>query len=290
MAVLLGVLVAASFGSGDFLGGRASRRAPTLTVLFVAQSAAVLGAVIVCLFVGARVQPHDIVYGALAGCFNIVGLGLLYQGLAVGRMGVVAPLTAVVASIVPVVWGIATGERPAVVVLVGVALALIAAALIARRPNEPIPDLPREIQPDEPQAMGVGWSVCSGAFFGISLVLYVQTSSGSGLFPVLAARIAAFVLVTVALVVVAARGHALPFPNGPDRTLSLGAGMLDVTAGTLLLLAVRHGLIVVVAPIAALGPAATVILARSVLGERLHAAQRVGLAFALLGLVMIAVG
>ena len=82
----------------------------------------------------------------------------------------------------------------------------------------------------------------------------------------------------------------MPFPKGPDRTLSLGAGVLDVTASTLLLLAVRHGLIVVVAPIAALGPAATVILARSVLGERLHPAQRIGLAFALLGLVMIAVG
>src|SRR5450755_1117362 len=154
MAVLLGVLVAASFGSGDFLGGRASRRAPTLTVLFVAQSAAVLGAVIVCFFVGARVEPHDVAYGALAGCFNIVGLGLLYQGLAVGRMGVVAPLTAVVASIVPVTWGIANGERPSVVVIVGALLALIAAALIARQPDD--------AHLDTPNAMGVGWSLCSG--------------------------------------------------------------------------------------------------------------------------------
>jgi drug/metabolite transporter (DMT)-like permease len=290
MAVLLGVLVAASFGSGDFLGGRASRRAPTLTVLFVAQCAAVLGAVIVCVLVGARVQPHDIAYGALAGCFNIVGLGLLYEGLAVGRMGVVAPLTAVVASIVPVGWGIATGERPAIVVLVGVVVALIAAALIARQPHGPVEDPTGASRPGPPPAMGVGRSVCSGAFLGISLILYVQTSHASGLFPVLAARVAAFALVAVALAVVSARGHAVPLPNGPDRTLSLGAGILDVTASTLLLLAVRRGLIVVVAPIAALAPAATVILARSVLGERLHPAQRIGLAFALLGLVMIAVG
>jgi drug/metabolite transporter (DMT)-like permease len=280
MAVLLGVLVAASFGSGDFLGGRASRRAPTLTVLLVAQIAAVLGAVAVCLFVSARIEPHDIVYGALAGCFNIIGLGLLYQGLAVGRMGVVAPLTAVVASIVPVTWGIANGERPATAVIVGAVLALIAAVLIARQPDD--------AELETPNAMGVGWSLCSGAFFGISLIFYVQTSSGSGLFPVLAARVAALTLVAVTLAVVAVRGTALPLPRAGDRTLALGAGILDVTAGTLLLLAVRRGLIVVVAPVAALGPAATVILARAVLGERLHAGQRVGLAFALVGLVMIA--
>jgi uncharacterized membrane protein len=107
---------------------------------------------------------------------------------------------------------------------------------------------------------------------------------------VLAARVAAFVLVAVTLAIVAMRGTALPFPRSADRTLSIGAGILDVTAGTLLLLAVRRGLIVVVAPIAALGPAATVILARSVLGEKLHNAQRVGIAFALVGLFMIAVG
>ena len=99
MAVLLGVLVAASFGSGDFLGGQASRRAPTLTVLLVAQGTAVTGAVIVAFAVGARVTPHDIAFGAVAGCVNIVGIGLLYQGLAVGPMGVVAPLTAVAASV-----------------------------------------------------------------------------------------------------------------------------------------------------------------------------------------------
>src|SRR5690349_12492689 len=99
MAVLLGVLVAASFGSGDFLGGRASRRAPTLTVLMVAQGAAVLGAVIVCAFVSGHVTGRDIAFGALAGSVNIVGIGLLYQGLAVGAMGVVAPVTAVVAAV-----------------------------------------------------------------------------------------------------------------------------------------------------------------------------------------------
>jgi drug/metabolite transporter (DMT)-like permease len=285
MAVLLGVLVAASFGSGDFLGGQASRRAPTLTVLLVAQATAVTGAVIVSLSVGARVATHDIVFGALAGCVNIVGIGLLYQGLAVGPMGVVAPLTAVAASVLPIAWGLVTGERPSVVVVVGVVFAMAAGALISRRPGPPPEGADRSTH-----TAGVLMALGAGACLGTSLVFYLQTSSRSGLWPVLAARVAALVLVAIVLGILAARHTPLPFPRDTDRRLALGAGVLDVTATTLLLLAVRRGLIIVVAPLAALAPAATVILARFVIGERLHATQRIGLVFALVGLVMVAAG
>jgi drug/metabolite transporter (DMT)-like permease len=282
MAVLLGVLVAASFGSGDFLGGRASRRAPTLTVLMVAQTTAVLGAIAVCVFVSARVGAHDIVFGALAGSVNIVGIGLLYQGLAIGRMGVVAPLTALVASMLPVAWGVANGERPSAVVVTGVVLAVFAAVLISRQVDDG--------QPGMPDASGIAWALGAGACLGTSLILYVQSSTQSGLWPVFAARVASFVLVAIVLVVVAVRHVPIRFPTGPDRGLALGAGVLDVTASALELLAVRRGLLVVVSPLAALAPGVTVILARIVLGERLHTVQRVGLAFAMVGLVLIVVG
>jgi drug/metabolite transporter (DMT)-like permease len=285
MAVLLGVLVAASFGSGDFLGGQASRRSPTLTVLLVAQATAVAGAVIVTLSVGARVTPHDLGFGVLAGCVNIIGIGLLYQGLAVGPMGVVAPLTAVAASVIPIAWGLATGERPSAVVVVGALFALVAGALISRRSTAPNPGPERS-----PPRAGVLLALGAGVCLGTSLIFYLQTSTRSGLWPVLAARVAALVLVAAALLVIAIRGARLPFPNGGDRGLALGAGVLDVTATTLLVLAVRRGLLVVVAPLAALAPAATVILARTVLGERLHSVQRIGLLLALVGLVMVAAG
>jgi drug/metabolite transporter (DMT)-like permease len=240
--------------------------------------------VIVTLLVGARVAPHDIGFGALAGCVNIVGIGLLYQGLAVGPMGVVAPLTAVAASVLPIGWGLATGERPSLVVTVGVVFAMAAGALISRQPNDPSAGGPPA------GTTGIALAVAAGACLGASLVLYLQTESESGLWPVLAARVAALVLVAAALAVVAARHVALPFPADTDRMLALGAGLLDVTATTLLLLAVRRGLILVVAPLAALAPAATVMLARFVLEERLHAGQRVGLGLALVGLVLIAAG
>jgi drug/metabolite transporter (DMT)-like permease len=282
MAVLLGVLVAASFGSGDFLGGRASRRAPTLTVLFVAQIAAVAGAALVCVFARGHVTAHDIGFGALAGSLNIIGIGLLYQGLAVGRMGVVAPLTAVASSIVPIVWGVATGERPSAIVVVGVLFALVAGALISRASSAD------PSAPDHDSALA--WAVGAGVCLGTSLVLYAQTASASGMWPVFTARFAALVLVGLALLFVARRQSSLPFPVAADRRFAIGAGVLDVTASTLLLLAVRRGLLVVVAPLAALAPAATVLLARVVLHEHLHPIQRIGLMLALVGIVLIVAG
>ncbi len=284
MAVFLGVLVAASFGSGDFLGCRASRRAPTLTVLFVAQIAAFAGAALLCVVVAGRVTPHDIGFGALAGSLNIVGIGLLYQGLALERMGVVAPITAVVSSVVPVAWGVAQGERPSAIVVLGVLCALGAGTLIARSSGAPVP----LSSPAGESALA--WAIGAGVCLGTSLIFYAQTSSESGLWPVLSARAAAFVLVGLALAVVALRSTALRFPATADRSLAIGAGVLDVTASALLLLAVRRGLLVVVAPLAALAPAATVILARVVLHENMLPIQRVGLVFALVGIVLIVAG
>jgi drug/metabolite transporter (DMT)-like permease len=169
-------------------------------------------------------------------------------------------------------------------VYVGAIVALAAGALISREPG---PDGGTE---RAPRAAGIALALGAGVCLGASLVLYLQTERASGLWPVLAARVTALVLVALVLAVVAVRRVSLPFPGGADRSLALGAGALDVTATTLLVLAVRRGLILVVAPLAALAPAATVLLARVVIGERLHAAQRIGLVLALVGLVMVAAG
>src|SRR6476620_8270608 len=106
MAVLLGLMVAASFGSGDFLGGRTSARSSTPGVLLIVQVSAMVAAIGVAVVVSADVAGADLAYGAVAGSLDVVALGLLYLGLASGRMGVVAPVTAVVASIIPVTYGL----------------------------------------------------------------------------------------------------------------------------------------------------------------------------------------
>jgi drug/metabolite transporter (DMT)-like permease len=281
VAVLLGVLVAMSFGSADFLGGRASRTAPTLTVLLIGQVVAVTGALVIALVVGADVEGRDLAYGAAAGACNVVGLGLLYQGLATGRMGVVAPVTAVAAAIVPIVWGLVHDERPSVLTWVGAVLAVAAGALVAS-------------EPDADDARGrtsgaIVLALTAGVALGASLVLYTQTRDESGFWPVLTARVAAIVLVALAVAVVAMRG-GIGWPVGHARNLALGAGALDVTATALLLLAVRNGLTVVVAPVAALAPAFTVMWAWVVLREHVTRHQFVGLGIALTGLVLIAAG
>jgi drug/metabolite transporter (DMT)-like permease len=281
MAVLLGVLVAMSFGSADFLGGRASRTAPTLTVLLVGQVVAVAGALVIALVVGADVEGRDLAYGAAAGACNVVGLGLLYQGLASGRMSVVAPVTAVTAALVPIMWGLLHDERPSAFTWVGAALAVAAGALVAREPDT-----------DDARGRATGaivLAVTAGVALGASLVLYAETRDESGFWPVLTARTAAFVLVALGVAVIARRGD-VHWPTGHVRTLALGAGALDVTATALLVLAVRKGLTVVVAPVAALAPAFTVMWAWAVLREHVTRHQIIGLGIALTGLVLIAAG
>ena len=131
MAVFLGVLVALSYGAGDFLGGLATRAQAVTTVVAVSQASALVLLVVGVPLEGSRMAWDDIALGALAGGVGVVGVLLLYQGLATGAMGVVAPVTAVGAAVVPLGVGLATGERPAVLALVGAVVALAAVALVA---------------------------------------------------------------------------------------------------------------------------------------------------------------
>ena len=132
MALFLGLVVALTYGTGDFFGGLAARRVPVLWVVFLSHAlAAVLVVAVVGLDRNADPTRHDIVIGIVAGVIGMVSVALFYKGLALGRMGVVAPLTAVVSAIVPVAWGLGFGERPGALALIGVALAIGSVALIS---------------------------------------------------------------------------------------------------------------------------------------------------------------
>jgi drug/metabolite transporter (DMT)-like permease len=277
LAVFLGVCVAACFGSGDFLGGLASRRLPTVAVLALTQMSALAVGVVLAVACSGDPTGRDLAFGGVAGALNLVGLGVLFHGLATGRMGVVAPVTAVVAAVIPVAYGTATGEQPSTIAVVGVVCAIVAAGLIASERSGPIDfDVRRELM----------LSVFAGVLFGAALILYSETGDGSGFWPILTARAVALPLVLFALVVTRTR-----LSSGPhDRRIALGAGFLDVAATALLLLAVRDGLTSLVAPLAALGPAFTVALAWIVLKEPIARLQIVGLCLGLVGLSLIAAG
>ena len=183
MGVLLGLVVAITYGTGDFFGGLAARRVPVLWVVFLSHA---LAAVLVVAIVGLDHNSHptreDIVIGIVAGIVGMVSVALFYRGLAIGRMGMVAPITAVVSAIVPVTWGLTFGERPSALALVGVALAVGSVALISSEagdsPHEPVS------RSRTPLYLALGAGLGFGAFF----VLYSNAGARSGMWPLLASR------------------------------------------------------------------------------------------------------
>jgi drug/metabolite transporter (DMT)-like permease len=276
VAVLIGVLVAASFGSGDFLGGLASRGARTVPVLALAQLTALAGAVVIGLVGGGHAEPRALLLGAAAGLLNVAALGCLYRGLAIGQIGQVAPVAAVIGAVVPIAWGLARGERPSTLTLIGVALAVAAGALVSSERVEHRASVGRAL----PLALAAGTG------FGVSFILFSSTPHDSGFWPVLSARTAA--VVGVGLVLALSRPpRAVP---AEPRRLAIGAGILDVGGTALLLVALRHGLTAVVAPVASLAPGFTVMHAWWYLRERASPVQVIGLVIALTGLVLITAG
>ena len=270
-------MVAGLFGSGDFLGGIASRRASTLVVLATAQICALAGACLVAGVAGGDPGPDDLLLGAAAGLVNVTALGCLFRGLAIGRIGQVAPIAAVIGATIPVAWGLLTGERPGPVALLGVALAVVAGALIARE---------REEETDHDDRRALLFAIGAGAGFGTSFILFASTAHDSGFWPVLSGRVAAAVGVFIAVAVTRTSMRADRVP----RLQAVVTGLFDVSATTLLLVSVRIGLTAVVAPVAALAPGFTVGHAWWYLHEHPTRIQKAGIALALVGLVLIALG
>ena len=174
--------------------------------------------------------------------------------------------------------GLATDEHLSGVAFAGVVVAIGAAGLIASERSES--GAAGALRP-------LAYTAGAGTLFGWSLVLYSETSHDSGAWPALAGRVVSVALVVGVVVVARSWPPRLP---PVERRMALGAGLLDVTATAMLLLAVREGLVAEVAPVAALGPAFTVVWAWIVLREPIGRIQVVGLVAALAGLVMITVG
>jgi drug/metabolite transporter (DMT)-like permease len=276
MGVALGLLAALLYGSGDYLGGRAAVDVDIRRVRARSQLSACIAVLVAALLVHGTHHGADMAWGAAAGVSAVVGLGLLYRALSVGRAGVVAPLTAVVGAGVPIVWGFLSGERPSGVAMVGIAIALVAAGLIGRERDETT---------DGPTGAAMG--LTAGLVLGLGLVCYAHTSDGSGLWPVAVARVVALALATLSVVLSGSTTDALPRSNARR---ALVAGMFDVGGTIALVLGLRTELAVLVAAVVALAPGFTVVLAWRLLDERFSRLQSVGIVLALAGLVAISAG
>lgn len=278
MTVLLATLAAVAYGLSDFIGGLISRRVSAWTVAVLGQIAATVCTVGVAVFRPGSPTGADFAWGALAGIGGGLGAGFLYRGLATGRMGVVAPVSAVGAALVPVVVGSATGERPSLLVWVGILVALPGIWLVSSEP--PSHNVGGSV------AEGVVDGVLAGLGFGLLFAAVGQVPAESGIWPLALAQAVA-VLAAILMAV------ALGSPWVPRDRFALWApltGVLGATAVVLFLLATQHGLLTVAGVITSLYPAATVVLAVMVLRERIHAAQAAGLALCGVAIALVAAG
>jgi drug/metabolite transporter (DMT)-like permease len=275
-AVALALAASVAWGLGDYLGGFMSRRLHVLTVLAVSQVVG-FAAVLVWAAVSGDGFPglEAAGWAVAAGVGGCLGLASLYRGMAVGAMAIVAPISAVSAAI-PFIVGVASGERPSALQLVGVALALAGVALASREP----PEL------GGGRAAGVGLALLAAAGFGAYYVCLDQAADESVAWAVATARgTSSLLAISAALVVgVTLRPGARFFPA------VAAVGLCDVGANVLVGLALTRGYLSVVSVLASLYPVVTVALASVLLRERIARPQLVGVSGALTGAALITAG
>jgi len=287
MPIALALTAATIWGAADFLGGLASQRIRALQALFLSQVVG-LAAILVAVLSGPGAPGwRDLAWGAVGGVLGNAGLYGLYRELARGQAGVVAPTTAVSAALTPVVVGIALHQVPGPLTLSGMAIALVAMALLAGG-GEP-GDLPTASSSAKVRRAlhGGFWiALASGVGFGAFYVCLAQTARAAGLWPLVASRSAS--VVVMAMLPAAWRGLR-SIPASPSKAAA-AAGLLDAAANAAYVTAVRAGSLTWVPVLASLYPASTVILARVVQGQRLGRVHAAGLALALLAIALVTAG
>jgi drug/metabolite transporter (DMT)-like permease len=277
MAAVLALGGALCWGVGDFLGGLASRRLAVITVLAVSQAIGLLG-LLVWVLVSGEAFPGagKLLPAAAAGIAGLVGLGALYRGLAIGAMGIVAPISAA-SPIVPLAVDAAHGDVPGALQWLGIAFVLTGIAVLSREPSSAA---------ERRFAAGAGLAVLAALAFGLFVVGLDAGADESATWAVVAARAASvFVAVVAALV--------LSTSLRPPRSvlpMLIGVGVFDTSANVFVATATTHGAAGIVAVLSALYPVVTVVLAWLVLGEKLSTAKRTGGVVALAGAALVAAG
>jgi drug/metabolite transporter (DMT)-like permease len=281
MAVMLALLAALSYGVGDFLGGVGGRRSHPALIPVAVQVVGVVTAVIAALAFGGTPTAHVWAWGALSGVGSGIGNVCLLRGLAVGRMSVVAPLSAVITAALPAVVGLLTGDRLTWWGWAGIVLALPAVALAARS------------EPDQGYRMAdIGYGLAAGLGFGLLFIALDRAGTDAGAWPLLPGQVVALVVVSVASLPPIVRLHRRRQAPKIGTVMRWGgaAGLLGSCANLLFLFATGAGQLTIAAVLAGLYPAVTVTLAAIVLHERINRGQQAGLLAAAAAIVLIITG
>src|SRR5438132_3659826 len=277
MALFLALLSAGFYGTADFLGGVAARRAPALAATVAAQGCGLVVVLLAMpLFASGVPSTSGVLWGVAAGLAGGVGVALLYYGFAVGRVSVVAPVTGVCSICIPVVIALILGERPGSLALAGILIAIASVALISRQEDSAV----TSPQHDRSIAIALASGLGIGAFF---VCLARAGGAAAGLWPLVIARAASTVLLATVATLVRV---PLRIPRAA-LVPAAACGAIDVLANGLYVVAVRDGPLGIIATLASLYPASTVLLARLVLRQRLRPVQSLGLAGATVAVVLI---
>ena len=267
---------AAAWGAGDFGGGLASRRAPVFGVVLISQVVGMAMAFLLAVLRGESLPPTaDLGWSVAGGIAGGVGIASLYRALAVGRMAVVAPVTAVLAASIPVVVGFVLDGLPDPVVMVGMVLAIVAVILVSQVQDG-----------SEGRSKGLGLAMLAGIGFGLFGVCIGQLSPGHVFGPLALVRATEAVMIGGVIVVTRSAWR-------PPRDLILaicGVGVLDMVGNGAYILSVQAGSLAVAAVLSSLYPVTTVILATIVLRERVTRVHALGIGLAVTAVVLIAAG
>jgi drug/metabolite transporter (DMT)-like permease len=272
--VVLGLLASAGWGVADFGGGLTSRSAPVLGVLFGSQLASLAVAMpILAVASEPAMQPIDLAVSIGGGVLGAIGLALLYRGLSVGRMGVVAPIAAVITATLPVAYGFVTEGVPSVLAIAGIGAAAVSVVLVSRSPESA-----------DGRPSGLWYGVAAGTVFGLFTIGAAQLNDDLIISPVVVIRVTSVIVVS-AWILVRRQPWRVPRRLWPAL---LGVGVMDMSATAAYLAAIAVGPLAIAAILASLYPVVTTILAALVLRERVTPVHAAGILAAGVAVALIA--
>ena len=279
-AYLIAGLGSVLFGAADLSGGIAAKRAAAVTVTLFSGLPALLVLALGFTLMPGHATPEALAWGAAGGACGGIGAMLLYRALAIGPVSVASPVLCVTGLAIPVVVGLALGERPGPLAIAGLVLAPLSIVLLAQTDASLGEDERRRVR------RVIVPALVAGLVVGLFLLFLGRVPAGSGLVPLLLAR----VIGMVALAIWAMAQRVALVPPRVALRATVAAGMLDSAANVAYVFAVQRGTLSLVAALVSLSPATSVLLARLLLGERWSGLQRVGFAAALVSGALISLG
>jgi drug/metabolite transporter (DMT)-like permease len=293
MVTIFALTAALLYGSADFLGGVATRRARVIAVLPLSAASGAVIVLVAALLAGQSANSAGLGWGAAGGAVGGVGLMVFYAGLAEGPMSVVAPVSALMSTVLPIGVALAGGERLTGLEYAGVAVCLIAIILVSSA-------APSDSRPAERSRLrgwlgrtgfhgrAVAYGLVAGTTFGLFFIFLRNAGREGELWPVTAARLAGLGVILLAALVT--RTRPVLAGGSPRLLLAIaGSGALDATANVFYVYATRAGLFGLAVVLISLYPGITVVLARFALGERMRPTQQTGLLIAAIGVALVTI-